>query len=106
MRRLIARILTRAGYDVLEARDGKEGLRLFHGHRPLLVITDLVMPQAEGIETIRELRNQAPDLPIIAISGRDVMFLDVARKLGANVAIAKPFRASELVGAVKTLIAR
>ena|SRR5947208_16513251 len=69
MRRLIARILNGAGHEVHEAGNGRDGIALFHRVHPAFVITDIVMPDMEGIEMIRELRRQAPTIPILAISG-------------------------------------
>ena len=60
LRRLLSRVLKGAGHTVQEANDGKEGIALFHRTRPALVITDIVMPDTEGIETIQELRREAP----------------------------------------------
>ena len=107
-RRLIVYILTKAGHQVFEADDGREGLQLFHQQRPALVITDILMPNKEGIETIAELRGEAPEVAIIAMSGGgatgDMSYLDVARTLGANDVITKPFSAPDLVEAVNRLL--
>ena len=108
VRLLLRDALKAAGYDVCLAADGKQALRLFHVQPTALVITDIFMPESDGIEVIRELRRLHPELPIIAISGQAEMpshrMLTVAKALGANVALAKPFRMRELVEAVKTLL--
>jgi two-component system chemotaxis response regulator CheY len=105
MRRLIARVLTGAGHTVREANNGAEGIGLFHQANPALVITDLMMPDMEGIEMIQELRREAPTIPILAISGSGpAAYLLAATGLGATSALAKPFRASELLSAVGRLL--
>jgi DNA-binding response OmpR family regulator len=108
MRRMIVQILTAAGHEVLEAKDGREGMSLFHVHQPALVITDILMPEKDGLETILEMRGTASTVAIIAISDggatSTMMFLDLARKLGADVAIAKPFRERDLVESVSRLL--
>jgi CheY-like chemotaxis protein len=105
MRRLLARLLRDAGHTVHEAANGREGLKLFREVHPVLIITDILMPDTEGIETIRELRRAAPTLPILAISGSNTpVYLDAATKLGATASLRKPFSAEELLGAVETLL--
>src|SRR3954466_13840356 len=69
VRRLFSTLLQHAGHQASEARDGREGLALQAECHPDLVITDIVMPGMEGLETISALRRLHPDLPIIAISG-------------------------------------
>jgi DNA-binding response OmpR family regulator len=109
MCRLIARILSTAGHDVHKAANGREGISLFGTEQPTLVITDIVMPDTEGMETIVTLRKSDPNLRILAISGGgqvgNASYLDLATKLGADAAIAKPFRAEELLAAVGKLLA-
>ena len=104
VRDTIVRILERKGYQVLVAGDGARGLRIFRSERPDLVITDIIMPEKEGLETIREIRGESPDAKIIAISGGarigNMDFLDVAGKLGASEIIPKPFDPAELVNIV------
>jgi len=107
MRRLLARILTGAGHRVREAADGAQGLAAFAAAPADLVICDIVMPDREGIETIRELRAAAPQLPILAISGSGgpgSVYLRSAVSLGASAALAKPFRAQELLAAIAPLL--
>jgi CheY-like chemotaxis protein len=100
----IAHVLTRAGHRVTIAANGDAGLEQFKTERPDLVITDIVMPGKEGIETIRDLRSLAPELPIIAMSGGGMMsnydFLSMARKLGASEVLGKPFSNDELIALV------
>ena len=105
MRRLLVRVLNGAGHNVHEAENGQDGIRLFRRIRPVLVITDIVMPDMEGIEMIRELRQEAPALPILAISGGGPpLYLRAATDLGATAALAKPFDTTELLAIVGRLI--
>jgi CheY-like chemotaxis protein len=108
MRTVLKRCLSENKHSVLDAADGREGLWMFRDRRPDLVITDLIMPGKEGIETIREIRNEVPDAKIIAISGggmtQDHRFLKAAQKLGANIVIQKPLKMAALVEAVNSLL--
>ncbi len=105
MRRLLVRILTRAGHSVREAANGTVGLTLFHQARPALIITDIVMPDGEGIETIRSVRLEDTTLPIIAISGANsALYLSAAGRLGATASLSKPFAPDELVAKVEELL--
>jgi CheY-like chemotaxis protein len=106
MRRLIARMLRPKGHVVHEAADGKEGIALFQRLQPALVISDIVMPEGEGIETIRELRRQAPAMPILAISGANAqsIYLHAATSLGASASLEKPFDPDQLLLAVDELL--
>lgn len=102
--------LERAGYRVVIARDGKEGVQLFERLGPDLIITDIVMEGQEGIETIRLLRRKAPDVKIIAMSGggnnQSSAYLDAARYLGAQKALEKPFEIEQLLTAVREVLHR
>jgi CheY-like chemotaxis protein len=105
MRRLMSRILKAAGHTVHEATNGREGIDRFRQLRPALVITDIVMPDMEGIETIRALRLEGPTVPIIAISGGSgPNYLRAATELGATASLEKPFAAEELLAAVRELL--
>lgn len=108
MRDLMSRALRMKGYDVVAARDGHEGLAEFERAGPDLVVTDLYMPNVDGIETIMALRAQQPGLPIVATSGGDsrssFIALDSAGDLGATVVLPKPFSPDELWDAVATAL--
>ena len=108
VRRTIVRMLEVTPHEVHEAADGDAGVALCQSVRPDLVITDLMMPQKEGIETIRTLKQDQPSLKILAISGGgqsgSVDFLDMARSLGADEGLQKPFRRAELVEVVNRLL--
>ncbi|MFQ5972487.1 MAG: response regulator [Alphaproteobacteria bacterium] len=101
-------ILERAGHDVLEASDGLEGLGVLSQCPADVVFTDIIMPNMEGIETIRVLRTSHPAVKIIAISGggrrNTVDYLDIAGRLGAHRALPKPFHQSEVLEAVHNVL--
>ena len=109
LRRLIARALGGSGHQVVEAENGADALALLEEHRPAIVVTDILMPKTEGIETINRIKERFPDIKIIAMSGggmsRNLMFLDIAKAIGAEATLAKPFRPAELVAAVDKLLA-
>ncbi len=101
-RAMLEQILKAAGHEVILAADGKEGVKQ-HCTRPAdLVITDLYMPNQDGVETIREFRSRFPAVAIIAMSGKDAAatMLSVAQKLGAVGILYKPFLTDELTAAV------
>jgi CheY-like chemotaxis protein len=108
MRAMLRRMLHQAGHQVSEAGNGAEGIDSYERDSPDLVITDILMPKKEGIETIIELHRADPDLPIIAISGGGrsggTNFLSSAEKLGARHALWKPFRGNQLLSAVSESI--
>ena len=108
LRQLLAQALERRGYEVQTAPDGAAALKLFKERPADLVITDILMPEVEGLETIVALRKQRPNLKIIAISGGGYFaggdYLPVAEALGANRTLAKPFTIQELEEAVKSLL--
>jgi DNA-binding response OmpR family regulator len=107
MRRTIARILEMAGYRVLLAENGLVGLELFHAHRPELVVTDLLMPDKDGLETIREIRASGHRTKILATSGgwrtAQLDFLGAAVEFGADLILSKPFQPKDLLDAVARL---
>lgn len=110
IRALYKRILERAGHKVIEAADGKAGTRLYREAPADLVITDIIMPEKEGIETIKELTNDFPDIKIIAISGggsamASSVCLSLAGKLGAKRTLSKPIQTSQLLDAVSEVLA-
>jgi CheY-like chemotaxis protein len=109
-RRLYTDVLAREGHEVRTSPDGQVGLQQFKQARPDVVVTDLIMPNREGIETIRAMRAFDPSVPIIAMSGnagaKFMNFLKVAKLSGAIMTLEKPFRPEELVDAVKSVLGR
>jgi CheY-like chemotaxis protein len=99
--------LKRAGHQVHSAGDGEEGIAFLASRTVDIVITDIMMPRKEGIETIIELRKLYPDIKIVAISGGgrtgNVGFLEMAKKFGAAHTLAKPFTMKALVDCVRDL---
>ena len=82
--RTMSPIRTADGHEVRTASDGEKGMALYQAMQPDLVITDIVMPNQEGIETILTLRRNGNPLKIIAISGMDIEMLETARRIGAD----------------------
>ena len=74
IRKMLKTLFEKNGYEVMEAQDGTQGIKLFQTHRPDLIITDLIMPGKEGLETIREIKKINQDAKIIAMSGTAVAF--------------------------------
>lgn len=101
--------LEEMGHEVTEAVNGRAGLAAYRSAPAELVITDLVMPDMEGIETIIELRKLNPELKIIAISGggrgKAGDYLQLATKLGARFTLAKPFELEDFAAAVGGVLA-
>jgi CheY-like chemotaxis protein len=108
MRRMVQRVLVSDGHTVIEAENGGIGLDLLRTHDAELVITDILMPETEGLETIRGIRKSNQKIKILAISGggagADAPVLTWARRLGADAMLPKPFRATELLEAVHKLL--
>jgi DNA-binding response OmpR family regulator len=107
--KMMCRLLGRSGFEVISASDGVQGLRAYYAELPSLVITDLIMPEKEGIEVIMELSRQDPKPKIIAISGGGRLepqtYLPLADMLGADHVLEKPFHPAELVDLVKKMLA-
>jgi CheY-like chemotaxis protein len=106
-RSVLRQVLRNAGYDVVEASNGAEGIKYFYEKPADMIITDIIMPEKEGIETIIELKNAYPDVKLIAMSGggwygTDIDF-DMAKKLGAHT-LNKPFALQELLDVVNELL--
>ena len=108
IRVMMRRILEKVGYDVYEASDGKEGIKLFRAKPTDLVITDIIMPEKEGLETILDLRHDFPKIKIIAISGGGKTglpnFLPAAKKFGAIRTLPKPFGKDDLLKLVREVL--
>lgn len=109
IRQMLCQMLERQGYEVLGAANGKEGLNIYRQSPTDLIITDIIMPEKEGVETIIELKRDFPDVKIIAISGgsrglnKDI-YLDYAKRLGALYTFTKPFERKEILEAIEELL--
>ncbi len=105
VRGFLRKVLEQSGYEVIEAADGKQALRQARAGHVDLVITDIIMPEQEGVETIQALRKEMPDIGIIAISGAyQGQFLKVAQMLGAAAALSKPVSAELLLARVAEVL--
>jgi len=102
------KMLERAGFQVELASNGNEGLELFKMMPVDLVITDIIMPEKEGLETIRAMKKLRADLKIIAMSGGGKIssdnYLDAAKIFGATRVLGKPFSQKQMVSAVHELL--
>lgn len=99
------RLLESAGYEVHEAANGRVALTICREQRVDLVITDIFMPEQEGMETIRALRRDFPATGVIAVSGRaSEVYMKTAKLLGAQATLEKPLRMETLLEAVRTVL--
>lgn len=105
IRSMLRLMLERVGYEVVEAADGMEGIRQYRDNPADLIITDLIMPNKDGIGMIIELKKEFPQVKIIAMSGGGVNrpegYLDGAKKLGATRTLTKPIDRDEMLTAVR-----
>ena len=108
MRSFIRELLIINDFKITEAANGKLGLKEFRENTPDLVITDIIMPEMEGISFIRELRTSNKDIPIIAMTGnvhgRMEEFLDISSKLGADEILRKPIKSQQFLEAIERLL--
>lgn len=105
LRELMATALEHDGHRVLQAADGKVGIELLRANRVDLLITDIVMPDQDGLVTLQLARKLQPELKVIVISGDSprfaALYLDLATKFGATKALRKPFLLPEFLAAVR-----
>jgi DNA-binding response OmpR family regulator len=107
LRGALIQSLVNAGHKVVEASDGLQGCELARSLPVDIVITDLVMPVQEGVETIMTLRRERPRLPIIAMSGgvtHSKLYLDIAGKIGAKRMLPKPFLPKALIALIEQVL--
>lgn len=109
IRSVFKRFLTGKGYDVAVAADGRQGLRQIEEAPVDLVITDIMMPETDGLEVVMAIRGKEGSLPVIAISGgmhaMPMDFLPMAKKFGACDVLYKPVELDDLLGAVEKALA-
>ncbi len=109
IRAMLTRMLEGEGYGVLAAADGEEGLRRFKESPADLILTDIVMPEKDGMETIMEIRREYPEVKIIAMSGGGRVgpfsYLMMAKRLGAEEVLTKPLKKARLMEAIQSLLA-
>lgn len=108
VRSMLAMMLVREGYEVRETASGKHAIALYRECPSDLVITDIVMPDTDGLETIMSFRREFPDAPIIAISGGGRVapdtYLESAQLFGASRTFRKPVRRDDLIQAIRELV--
>ena len=109
MRDLLRVVLERDGYAVDVAADGEEGLQIQSARPADVVITDIFMPNRDGLETIGRLRAEHPRVKVLVISGggdvvRGTSYLSTAREIGAHAVLPKPFDLPALLATVRGLI--
>lgn len=110
--KLMVHALKQRGHEVEFALDGLAGSRMFEASRYDAVVCDIVMPEQEGVETIKMMRRQRPEVGIVAISGglslshtTNIDVLHIAGQFGANMTLKKPFQLSDLTAAVDSVLA-
>ncbi len=108
MRVLLRQVMEWSGYTVIDAENGRKGMQKQREEPVDLVITDLIMPEQEGLETITTLKREFPKVKIVAISGGGRIgpeaYLPAAQELGADLVFSKPFDVKEFVTAVRELL--
>ena len=107
-RGFVSELLTSEGFEVLTAENGKEGIDLLEVQQPDLILTDLLMPEKDGVRVISEVRSNYSHIPVIAMSGGQSVFspvfLEAASSLGAAQTLTKPFADDELIDAIHSLL--
>lgn len=104
VRTALRNLLVQEGYEITEAPNALEGAKIYNSTRPDLIITDLLMPERDGVEALLELRTQHPNIKTIVISGDAPEFLPIVEDLGASRTIAKPFKNHDVLTAVRELL--
>jgi CheY-like chemotaxis protein len=109
VREMLVQMLEKEGYEIESASDGDIALKKFHTYNPDLIVTDIIMPEKEGIELIQRFLIEKPDVKIIAISGGALNIdsqstLQMAKALGAHTTLTKPLSRNEFVTAVRELL--
>lgn len=106
----ISELLSGEGFEVLKAENGKEGINVVEENEPDLILTDLLMPEKDGVRVISEVRSKFSHIPIIAMSGGQSVFspvfLEAASSLGAAQTLMKPFSDEELLEAINDVLSK
>ena len=103
-REILSNFLEGAGYDVVRASDGQEALDLLQKHEVRAIVTDLRMPNVNGLRLIRALRENGDTIPILAVSGINRDQLMLAEDYGANVGLSKPVDRDELISIMERVL--
>ena len=107
-RNVLVQMLDKAGFEVSQAGDGNQAIEICRQVQPDVVLTDIIMPDKEGLETIQELLALCPNMRIIAMSGGGRVgpdsYLPLAKKLGAKAALQKPFMRDDLLSAIAEVL--
>lgn len=107
IRNMLSQVLRGLGHVIHKASDGDDALKILSETPIDLVITDIIMPNREGLETIQDIRTTWPDIKIIAMSGGgrvgNMNYLDMAKKIGASAVLKKPFSMKQLQGAISEI---
>ncbi|MCP4135936.1 MAG: response regulator [bacterium] len=107
-RKMFRQMLEKAGYEIQEAENGGEGIKIYVEDPADLVITDIFMPEKEGIETIFELKRDYPGIKVIAISGGgktgDFRFLEYTKEFGVTEIFSKPFEKNVILGKIEEIL--
>lgn len=108
IRKMLTKFLTLNGFDVISVSDGNKGIESYKDESPDLVITDLIMPEKNGLELIKELKSINNEIKIIAMTGGGIthpqMYLDLASKFGAERTFAKPVNNDDLLSAINEIL--
>ena len=108
VRDTLALVLEEAGHSAVTARSGAEGARVFGKNHPALVLTDMIMPESDGLEAMAAIRALDPSVRIIAMSGASFAgssyYLKLATRFGATAVLPKPFEPEELVRVVESCL--
>ncbi len=110
IRKMLRQALENHSYEVFEAENGYKGLDVCYKESPDLIITDLIMPDMEGLETIHRIHREMPTIKIIAISGGSRIiskdFLKIAKTLGAEYCLEKPIILKELLDIISKILVK
>lgn len=105
VRKIVRKMLERAGHHVVDVENGREGLVQLEQHACELILTDIIMPEVEGIEVLTTVKAKYPQSRVIAMSGGgrtgNIDFLEIASKFGASATLHKPFTYETLLSVIE-----